>query len=33
LHADGKGPDDLAAAVALARDSDLVILCLGEESG
>ena len=28
---DGKGPDDLPAAVALARDSDLVILCLGEE--
>ncbi len=29
---DGKGPDDLAAAVTLARSADLVILCLGEES-
>lgn len=30
---DGKGPDDLAAAVAVARESDLVILCVGEEAG
>ena len=29
---DGKGPDDIAAAVDAARDADLVILCLGEES-
>ncbi len=29
---DGKGPDDLAAAVAAARDADLVILCVGEET-
>ena len=29
---DGKGPDDIDAAVALARDADGVILCLGEEA-
>jgi len=29
---DGQGPDDIAAAVGLAHDSDLVILCLGEET-
>jgi beta-glucosidase len=29
---DGQGPDDLAAAVDAARESDLVILCLGEEA-
>ena len=30
---EGPGPDDLAAAAAAARESDLVILCLGEEAG
>ena len=29
---EGTDPDDLAAAVAAARDADLVILCVGEEA-